>query len=156
MYGSGSRASLQAGASAETSLSVVDIGNIPDAEGVLLRNALIDRFYQGGYPAAPRYNLSFIRIEETSTRLDLTSDSETTRSQLRQRTEFTLTDRTTGKAVLNRELFSVSSYNILESEFATRASEQAARESAIEDLARQTELQISLFLNREAAASGTK
>ncbi len=130
-------------------LDTVEIANIRDANGTYLRNALIDRFYSSGYPNAPRYTLSIAPINEREVELDITKSSEATRSQLRLETVMTLTDKQNpGTPVLQRSLRSISSYNQLESEFATHVTEQAARESGLNDLARQIELNISLFLNR--------
>lgn len=151
MYGSAANAPSVSGTTAEAGLDQVEIANIRDAQGVFLRNALIDRFYRNGYPSNPRYELQIGTITESKTSLDITTSSETTRAQLTQTSTLTLLDRQSGsnKPVLSRALSSISSYNILESEYATRVSEQSARESALEDMARQAELQISLFLNRK-------
>jgi hypothetical protein len=130
-------------------LDTVEIANIRDANGTYLRNALIDRFYSGGYPSAPRYTLTVTPVLEREVELDITKSSEATRSQLRLETVMTLTDKQNpGSPVLQRSLRAISSYNQLESEFATHVTEQAARESGLNDLARQIELNISLFLNR--------
>ncbi len=138
-------ASAQKGAGFDT----IEIANIRDANGTFLRNALIDRFYSNGYPTAPRYTLTLKPIYERERDLDITKSSEATRSQLLMDTTMTLTDKENpGTPVLVREIRSISSYNQLESEFATHVTEQAARESGLNDLARQIELNISLFLNR--------
>lgn len=152
MYGSASPSAALSGSATEAGLEIVAIENIRDADGVHLRNALIDRFYRNGYPATPRYTLAVDKINEVRTKLDLTTEAEATRAQVVQSTRFVLTDLSTRTAVLTRKISSVSSYNILESEYATRASEQAARESSLNDLARQVELQVSLFLNRTEKA----
>lgn len=135
-------------ATAEDRLDSIEISTIPDAEGVYLRNALIDRFYRNGYPAMPLYRLQLSKINETTQDFDITVESEATRRQLRLSTVLVLTDLQTGQKVLERNLSAVTSYNVLESEFATRVSEQDGRESALNDLARQTELQIALFFRR--------
>ena len=127
----------------------IEITNIRDANGTFLRNALIDRFYSNGYPSSPRYTLTIKPIYERERDLDITKSSEATRSQLLMDTTITLVDKENpGTPVLVREIRSISSYNQLESEFATHVTEQAARESGLNDLARQIELNISLFLNR--------
>ncbi len=140
-------AAAQKGAGFDT----IGIANIRDANGTYLRNSLIDRFYSNGYPVAPRYTLTIAPIVEREVELDITKSSEATRSQLRLETVMTLNDtQNPSTPVLQRELKSISSYNQLESEFATHVTEQGARESGLNDLARQIELNISLFLNRTA------
>lgn len=148
MYGSQSAISGQSAASA---LAAVEIGNIPDREGVYLRNALIDRFYTDGYPSSPRYALTVSKVTEAQRNLDITKSSEATRSQLIQTVSIALTDtQAPGKPVLEQSLSTTSSYNVLESEFATRVSADNARMSGLNDLARQIELALTLYLSRTA------
>lgn len=145
MYGAKTGAG---GVNATAGLDRVDIAMIQDASGVYLRNILIDNFYRGGYPAAPSHTLTVARIHETENNLDVTRDSESTRKQIKLRTKMTLTDKATGKPVLQRDLMAVTSYNVLGSQFTTRVSEADAREAALGDLARQIENQIALYFRR--------
>jgi LPS-assembly lipoprotein len=147
MYGSYAPSATGQG-SPESALSQVSIGNIPDAEGVYLRNLLIDRFYQNGYPSNPRYSLSFTKIQQSRSDLDITIESEATRRLLTVITIMKLTDTTTQQPVLDRTFKVVNSYDVIGSQFSTRIAEQDALEAALNDIARQVELQITLFLNR--------
>lgn len=142
MYGSGSNAS------APEELNKVEIAIIPDAEGVHLRNALIDSFYHDGYPSNPTYVLQMDKIREKISDLDITINSEATRKQIRLRTTLTLKNKETSEVVLSRELTAVTSYNVLGSQFTTRVSESDAREAALNDLARQAETQVALYFKR--------
>ncbi|HNQ91539.1 MAG TPA: LPS assembly lipoprotein LptE [Alphaproteobacteria bacterium] len=123
----------------------VEIGMISDREGQMLRNALIDRIGTDGH--AP-YKLMVDKLEETKKELAITKASEATRAQLRLKTRMILVDRS-GREVLSRDLQAMTSYNVLESEFATRVTRNAARENAINDLARQIELALDLYFNRK-------
>jgi len=127
-------------------LTEVDIAIIPNREGQFLRNALIDRFYKNGAPDAPRYILRVNPIGEQTYNFDITIESEATRRQLRLNTKMSLVDTQSKKTVLTRNLLSIASYNVLQSEFSTIVTEQAARDDALNDLARQIELQIKLYL----------
>lgn len=155
MYGTHARAPAASGATAEAALADVSISNIPDRNGVLLRNALIDRFYQHGYPSAPRYTLTIEKVSEVKRELDLTKSSEATRSQLVISTKFKFFDNNSPTPLLERSLTSTNSYNILESEFSTRVTEDSARVSGMNDLARQIELNLVLYLNRAQPAAVT-
>lgn len=135
-------------AGAEDILAQIDIANIPDREGQYLRNALIDRFYRHGRPSDPLYTLQISPVRETLTDLDITKSSDATRGQLRLSTHMALIERASGKTVLTRDLTSITSYNILGNEFSTRVSEENTRLNALNDLARQIELQTSLYLRR--------
>lgn len=143
MYGS-----LGAGMSAKEGLDKIDIAMIPDEEGVILRNILIDNFYQNGYPSAPAYRLDVDRLAMTEADLDITINSEVTRKQIRITARFSLIDKTTNKSVLVRTVYAITSYNVLGSQFTTRVSEKDARESALNDLARQIENQVALYFKR--------
>jgi LPS-assembly lipoprotein len=126
----------------------VAISVIPDQTGQYLRNLLIDRMYQNGYPQSPRYQLNVAPISELEQSLAIAKSAESTRSQLRLTTRLELIDNATGASVLSRDVMAISSYNILVSEFATRVTEENARTNAINDLARQIELQLGLYFNR--------
>lgn len=141
MYGSSSKG-------AAAGLNQIDIAMIRDQSGVYLRNLLIDNFYQDGYPASPTHTLQVGPITEVITDLDITMQSEATRKQIRLHTAMTLTERASGEVVLNRPLSSVTSFNVLGSQFTTRVSESDAREAALAELARQIESQVALYLNR--------
>lgn len=132
----------------EEKLALVQIGNIPNREGQYLRNELIDRFYRGERPTNPKYSLSVRPLSESLINLDITTDSDSTRGQLKIVSHFTFADKQTGETLIERNIQAVTSYNILNSEFATRVSEDNARLNAIEDLARQIEHQINIYLKR--------
>ena len=125
-------------------MSQIAIDIIPDREGQMLRNALIDRLYTSGYPSSPVATLKISKIEEVRNELDLTKSSDATRAQLRVTSTMTLTDKS-GNVILSRPIKTITSFNILGSEFASRVTEESARQSAIQDLARQIELNLSLY-----------
>lgn len=126
----------------------IHIDGIPDREGQYLRNALMDRLYRGGRPADPVYTLKLSRIEEHKSELDVTKGSDATRAQLRLSAKMRLVDNASGKTVMQRDLSSTASYNILQSQFTTRVSEQNTRENVLDDLARQAETQLALFFGK--------
>jgi len=134
---------------AETKFQQISIGNIPNREGQYLRNALIDRLYRDGRAKNISYNLSISRLNETQRDLDVTIDSDTTRAQLRIETIMTLTHKETRETLIKRHLNSTASYNVLGSEFTNKVSEQSTRENIIDDLARQIEMQISLYFKQD-------
>lgn len=129
-------------------LQSIHIGNIPDRSGQYLRNALIDRFYNAGESAQPAYLLTIEPVREKKTDLDITKSSDATRAQLRMTTKMILSDRVTGETLLAQELTSVTSYNILSSQFTTRVSEDNARMNALDDLSRQIETRLTLYFSR--------
>jgi len=138
--------SVEESISPASSLNQVDIGIIKDRDGQFLRNALIDRFYRDGYPTDAQYKLVVQDIEETISDFDITVDSEATRRQLQLRTTFKLFRIGTEKPLITRDLIATTSNNVLESEFSTLVTEQSARESALNDLARQIQRQLAVYL----------
>lgn len=133
----------------EEHLSQIHIAGIPDREGQFLRNELIDRFYRSsGRPSNPRYTLSINNLRESINELDITIDADSTRGQLKTSANMILYDKQLDKTVLERNLSSIASYNILASEFTNHVSEQNARENLLRDLARQTEQQIALYFKK--------
>lgn len=129
-------------------LNHISIQNIPDREGQYLRNALIDRFYKAGRPTEIDYILTVSPIRETKRDLDITIESDTTREQLRLDARMILTSKETGDVVMDRKLYALSSFNVLSNEYSTRVSENSSREQALDDLARQIELQIALYMKK--------
>lgn len=148
VYGSYSGGTAAEGNTANAMMGQVAIANIPDRSGQILRSSLMDRLQTDGSSADALYTLKIDPLEETRNELDITKSSEATRAQLRIKTHMVLIDRA-GNKVLSRELSSMSSYNVLESEFATRVTENAARENAINDIARQVERNLALYFNRQ-------
>lgn len=147
MYGESAGEAAE-GSSIQSDFGQVAVENIPDRDGQYLRNALIDRFYRDGRPVQPKYKLMVQPIRETTTDLDITKSSDATRGQLKLTTAMSLVDTGTGETVLKRNLISIGSYNILGSEFTNRVTEQNTRDNALNDLARQIELQVGLYLKR--------
>lgn len=133
----------------QETLNLVAISNIPDREGQYLRNALIDRFYTGGYPQSPAWLLEVAPVAESITDLDITKSSDATRAQLRLSTAISLRDAQSGKIVLQRKLTAVTSYNILSSQFTTRVSEENTRRNGLDQLAAQIENQLALYFSRQ-------
>lgn len=130
-------------------LNAIAIGNIPDREGQYLRNRLIDRFYKNGTPQNAAYQLSLSPVSENRLDLDTTKNANATRAEMTLKTSVTLSDRGSGAVLLSREIVSITSYNILTSQFTTRVSEDNARLNALEDLARQIEQQVVLYFERQ-------
>jgi LPS-assembly lipoprotein len=130
-------------------MNTIEISNIRDRTGQDLRNRLIDRFYAKGRPVEALYRLEISEIREDRTELDITKTADTTRTQLKLTTHMRVVDLKTRSHLLDRDLTAITSYNILRSQFTTRITEQNARDNALEDLARQTELQTALYLKRQ-------
>lgn len=133
-------------------LAEIEISNIPDEEGQILRNHLIDRFYASGYPQNPKYRLDVARINAQTRDLDVTIRSDATREQIRLTTQLALFDIEAQKVILTRSLSAVGSYNVLESQYTTYVSRSDIRENLIQDLALQVERHVMLAVERQHQA----
>ena len=135
-----------------STLAQVQIDNIPDRSGQYLRNALMDRFYRHGRPVDPLYTLQVTNLTENLTDLDITKSGSATRAQLRLEIDITLVDHRGAQTAMKRRLVAITSYNVLNSQFTTRVSEEAARQSALDDLAAQIERHMALFLSGKSGS----
>lgn len=135
--------------SIEKQLRRVDIGVIPNQEGQYLRNQLIDRLHNTGAVNPSLYLLTASEISENRKDLDITKESDSTIAQLRLSTTVTLKRESDGQTLLNKNVWSTVSYNILESQFTTRVSRNDARKNALNDLAQQIERQVALSLKTQ-------
>lgn len=129
-------------------LQNIRIENIPDKQGMVLRNALIDRFYPDSYPKNPRYSLRMQNIQSVRTLLGVQKSNIASRAQLRVQANLVLVDRQSNQTVLMRPLMSIVTYNILESQFATKIAEENALERGLNDIADETLRETSLYFER--------
>ena len=128
----------------------INIAIIPDREGQILRNELIDRLHAGKNVGRTAYTLRVSGIDIRKRDFVIRETSDATRSDIRLLIDFRLIDKQGNKAVLERQLKAFGSYNILDNQFATRVSRDNATKNALTDLARQIERELALYFEREA------
>ena len=146
MYGTHSESTLSTTGSA---LSQIQIANIPDRNGQILRNTLVDRMNPSGLATNPQYRLEVTDLEESVRDLDITIRSDTTRQQMKLTADMKLIDVVTNEIVLEKDLTARGSYNILESEYTSRVSRQDLRNDLLKKIAIQAERYISLHLSTQ-------
>jgi LPS-assembly lipoprotein len=130
--------------------SVLDhvwIEQIPDADGLELRNALIDRFYHHGSPNDPRYILK-VRLILSTRDLAIRKNDTTTRAQLVFRADYQLVDTETRQIIDSGNTRAIGSYNILSSQYTTLVTQNAARVQALQELADKLTLRLGIVLTR--------
>jgi LPS-assembly lipoprotein len=138
------------GAGVARDLAAVRIDSIPEREGQMLHNRLIDRFYgQAGQALTPRYRLS-VALTAREEELGIQRDATATRARLRLQAEYELIDNVSGQVVYRTFSRSVISYNLLESQFAILASKQDAYERGMTELADDIRTRLSLYFSRRA------
>lgn len=128
-------------------LNQVWINTLPDSDGLMLRNALIDRFYTNGMPQQTPYILQ-ISLTQLQRDLVIDKDSTTTRAQLVYRADYQLIDRATRESLDAGSMRAIGSYNILSSQYTTLVTQTKAREQALQDLADKLTMRMQVFLNQ--------
>ena len=146
VYYQGSEANI----SSASQLSSIEVGIIPNKEGVDLRNALIDKLYVEGQGQGKEYLLDVSPISFSVREIGLARDSTATREQITAEANIRFISKKTEALVFQRLYRSVTSYNILESEYATTISRQDARERAIRQIADDIVTSLSLYLKDNA------
>lgn len=124
-------------------LNQVTIANIPDRQGQILRNRLIDRFYHNGRPTDPTHTLS-ITITATEIDLAIQKDATASRRQLNLNADYRLTDQQ-GREVQSGTARSIVSYNKLQAQYGTLASRDNALDRALQEVAEQITNRVSLY-----------
>ncbi|MGQ0675895.1 MAG: LPS assembly lipoprotein LptE [Rhodospirillales bacterium] len=130
---------------ASAELAAVHISTIPDRNGQMLHNLLLDRVNPQGRPGDPRYVLD-IRLTESKANLGIIKDSSSTLAQIASTASYTLRDLKANKVLQTGRSRSVTSYNIVQSDFATLAAEKDARARTLRDIAEDVATKVAVFL----------
>ena len=131
-------------------LAQVGVVTLPNRNGQVLRNLLIDRLYAGAPNAHFDYQVE-VDLKETVIDLGIRRDAVATRGQIRYYAAWRLVDRETAQPLFSAEARSTSSYNILDSEFATLVSEDDARERGLRALSEQIVARLALYFQHNDA-----
>lgn len=133
-------------------LALVDVAPIKDRIGQELRSRLLDALTPKGAPDRPRYSLSVL-LTETIEQTAVQKTAFATRANMTVSASFTLTDLRAPKAEDRRKFGGstqvVSSYNILDSTFATLAAENDARSRAVAEIAEDIRVQLAIRLRQQ-------
>ncbi len=133
-------------AGAPAVLAAIRIENIADRRGQKLRNFLLDRLNPHGRPRVPLYVLT-VGLSESRGGLGVRKDAFATRAFLTVNASFSLVRA--GLEEAGRFAGSTSStnfYNIVQSEFATLAAEEDARDRALRAIADEIRLRVAAAL----------
>lgn len=133
-------------AQATDELAQVKVNTIPDRNGQILHNLLLDRMNPKGRPGAPAYALD-IQLTEAKASIGIIKDNTATLAQLSSSATYTLYDLKKKAALQSGRARSFTSYNIVQSNFATLAAEQDARERTLRELADDITTKIAVFLS---------
>lgn len=135
----------ESGSPVALDLNNVAIDNIPDRNGQILRNDLIDRMYGKNRPAKPLYTLK-INIHSGEEDLGILANATSTRSLLNMYGDYSLQDAQ-GKQLLSGNAHSVASFDKLDEMYATVAARQDAYERTLHEVSEQIVNRLSLFFS---------
>lgn len=133
------------GAAGGQDLAAVKVNTIPDRNGQILHNFLLDRINPHGRPGSPLYSLD-IQLTEQKSSVGIIKDSTATLGQLANSANYTLYDLKKRTPVHSGRSRSFTSYQIVQSQFATLAAEKDARERTLRELAEDITTKVAVFL----------
>ncbi len=120
-------------------LAAIEIGEIPDRLGRVVRNGLLDRLNPYGEPGSPAYRLD-VAVTSFKEGYGFRADEAITRENLQLQGHFVLTDLSSGEIVLEDDVRSSMAYDIVQSDFATFSAERDAElrtsEAVVNDIYR--------------------
>lgn len=134
----------------QSDLSTVKVAPIADRPGQVLHNELVRRFNPTGANTATTYRLK-ITLSQNIQKLAVLQNTSATRANLNLTATYTLIQNTTGNKVREGRLRAVASYNLIDSDYATRIAEDDARERALDSLAEQLHQQVAFYLHSQTA-----
>ena len=111
----------------------VSVSNIKDRPGQILKNLLKNKLNPENKRAITKYRL-IVEIYETRSDLGFRRDMSATRSDLENTAKYNLLDIKKGKVVIKEESNSISSFDIVDSVYATNIAEKDARKKNLEVL----------------------
>jgi hypothetical protein len=143
-------ADIEAGP-ADASLRAVAVVPIPERIGQKLALALRESLNPAGIPTPPRYTLR-TTLQTVRSNLGVQSFGLGTRGKLDIYANYLLTDNKTSAQLLAATSHVAESFDILANEYAALVAENDAGTRAVEELRRDIVNQLTVFLQRRAAA----
>jgi len=140
------------GTSAADQLAAIRIEPMPDRSGQMLYNALRNGLNPLGRPASPDYLLR-VQLQESAEELAFRTDETATRVNLTLTAAFSLFPAAGKEPVLQGVSRTTTAYNVLTSPYATLTSSEDARARALDDIAREIQARLAVFLSRQASAN---
>ena len=128
-------------------LSSIFVEDIAERNGFELRTRLIDILDSDGMQTNKRYRLK-VTLSESSQGIALQNDAAITRYNNRMEARFVLSD-VGGKEIYRGTQSELSSYNVVQSPYATLAAEQDSGKRAVQDMAERIRLDLAVWFRRQ-------
>ena len=126
-------------------LNDISIENIPDRDGQVLRNYLIDRMYGKNRPEHPAYKLT-VKLHFTEASLGILANATATRALLTMEGDYTLSDAKDNEMVSGHAR-SVASFDLLDQIYGSVVARQNAHERTLHEISEQITNRISLYFS---------
>jgi len=145
MYAGGGNGAVARG------LAGIDVPPIEGKNGWLMRNALHDQLQASGSgSSAPQYRLD-VRLDDRLEGLGLLSDDTIGRERRTLRARYQLVDLASGRIMVDATAGADAGIDVVSSEYATIAAEQAAQENLAREVASRIVTNLALQLRKGAA-----
>lgn len=152
LYGQRTASDGTASGSTVGDLSTIYIKPISDRPGQIFHNFLRDRLTPRGLPARPNYFLE-VELQESTEEVAVRRDETATRANLRLQARYELLDSNDKDVLFRGASQTITSYNIITSQFATLSAENDARERGLRELADDLRTQIAVYFSRARSAT---
>ena len=133
-------------------LAAIRVGEIGEDDerrvGQLLRNELIDRFTAGVGEQPQRYYLA-IEIDQRTSPLQIQNTDTVTRYNLMLLAKIRLYANGSNEAIYVTDARATSSYDVVDSEYATLVAEEGSARAAARDLSNTIASLLALYFDRE-------
>jgi len=136
------------GQSTAFDMAQVNIALINDRVGQVTRNALIETLTPRGQVSNPLYDLK-VTLSESTSGQGFTKDNEATISDYLVSATYELTRKSDSKVLRKGTVRARTSFNIVDSDYASIEAEDAARNDATKQLAQQLANQVAIGLRSQ-------
>ena len=135
-------------------LAAIQIRIIADRPGQQLRTLLQTQFNPSARAVRSSYTLS-VTVSDSVVQTLIRKDETATRANLTLTAEYQLSALSSGELLVKGRTRSTNSFNILDSEFATLASEQDARNRAVRNIGAEIQSHLAIFFQGRAQRQKT-
>ena len=125
-------------------LIAISVKNIKNRPGQILRNSLMNKINPENKRVITKYRLT-IEISESQSNLAYRQDMSATRTDLEIDAKYILTNIKNGNILIDSSTKSISSFDVVESVYATIIAEKDAREKSLQDISDQIYTTLIIF-----------
>ena len=126
----------------------ISVKNIKDRPGQILRNSLLNKINPHRERVIKKYRL-IIEITESKTELGYRRDMSATRSDLTITVKYSLINIKNGEILIEEDAKSISSFDVVESVYATLIAENDAREKSLKILSDDIFTNLAIFFKKK-------